>query len=168
MLIEIIVQQHIELRELFARHQEALLQGHFEEASMWLTHFVACQTAHIEIEEKYLLPEFHKIERTSKWDGSLYEKEHDKIKHLHNNMIKDLDWLSEQTLNASDKRRNIIALLDKQKTLKGLIEHHEEREEEALLKELDEQLEERKLKELRLDINLTWAEVKASVRETIV
>ncbi len=166
MLIEIIVKQHDELRELFACHQEALLQGEFKEASIWLAHFVTCQRAHIEIEEKYLLPEFEKIERTSRWEGSLYEKEHDKIKHLHKNIIKDLDWLSEQSLNESDKRRNIIALLDKEKTLKGLIEHHEEREEKGLLKDLGEQLGEKQLKELKLDINLTWAEVIASIRET--
>ena len=164
MLVEIINKQHLELRELFARHQEMLLIGQFEEAKIWLEHYIVCQKVHIQIENNYLLPEFSKIERSSQWDSSLYEKEHDKITTLFENVSDDLNWLAEQELSESDKRRNIIALLDKEKTLKGLNEHHEEREEEAMLKELDEQLEERQLKELKLDINLTWAEVIALVR----
>jgi len=168
MLVEIIQKQHIELRELFARHQEALLQGQLENARTWLEHYNVCQRGHMQIEERYLFPEFAKIERTTKWDCSLYEKEHDKIKQLYDNVAQDLDWLIEQEINESQLRRNIIALLDKEKTLKGLNEHHEEREEEALLKELSEQLEQRHLKELRLDINLTWAEVIASVKETTI
>jgi hemerythrin HHE cation binding domain-containing protein len=168
MLVEIISQQHLELRELFMRHQEALLQGDFEEAIECLNTFKIFLSAHMKIEENYLFPEFVKIERASKWDVSLYEKEHDKINQLYNNIAEDLEWLSEQDLTDSQTRRNIIALLDKEKTLKGLNEHHEEREEEALLKELDEQLEQRQLKELKLDINLTWVEVVASVRETTI
>ncbi len=166
MLVEIIQKQHLELHELFARHQEALIQGLFDEAGTWLEYFHVCQTAHIQLEEKYLLPEFAKIERTTKWDSSLYEKEHEKIRKLFDNVFQDLEWLIEQELNESQLRRNIIALLDKEKTLKGLLEHHEGREEEGMLKDLDEQLEDRHLKELRLDINLTWAEVIASIRET--
>ena len=166
MLVEIIKKQHLELRELFARHQEMLLLSQFEEAKVWMEHYSVCQKAHIQIEENYLLPEFGKIKRTTKWDSSLYEKEHAKILKIYQGIVEDLEWLSEQKIEESEKRRKIIALLDKEKTLKGLNEHHEEREEEAMLKELEEQLEERKLRELKLDINLTWAEVIASVRET--
>jgi len=166
MLVELIHQQHLELRELFIRHQEALLQGKFEEAEEYLEYFEVFLKAHMQIEENYLFPEFAKIKQTSKWDVSLYEKEHDKINQLYNNIAKDLTWLSEQELTESQLRRNIIALLDKEKTLKGLNEHHEEREEDALLKELDEQLDQRQLKELKLDIKLTWAEVTASVTQT--
>ena len=168
MIVEIIKKQHNDLRELFARHQEALLEGNLHDATVCLEQFYVCQKAHMQIEENYLFPEFNKIERQSKWDCSLYEKEHDKIKTLYENIAEDLNWLSEQELNESQKRRNIIALLDKEKTLKGLNEHHEEREEEAMLKELNEQLDLRKLKELKLDINLTWAEVIASLKEIAV
>ncbi|MBL1141603.1 MAG: hypothetical protein HND53_06185 [Proteobacteria bacterium] len=166
MLVEIIQKQHSDLHELFARHQEALLQGLFDVAGTWLEHFHVCQTAHIQLEENYLLPEFAKIERRTKWDASLYQKEHEKITQLFGNITQDLEWLAEQELDESQKRRNIIALLDKEKTLKGLLEHHEEREEEGMLIDLNEQLEENQLKELKLDINLTWAEVIASVKET--
>lgn len=166
MLVEIIKKQHLELRELFMRHQEMLLTGQFEEAKTWLKHYIVCQKVHIQIENNYLLPEFDEIDRRTQWDSSLYEKEHEKITKLFESISEDLNWLADQDFNESDKRRNIIALLDKEKTLKGLNEHHEDREEEAMLKELDEQLEQRKLKELKLDINLTWAEAIALVRES--
>lgn len=166
MLVEIIHQQHLELQELFARHQEALLLVRFEEAKTWLEHYTVCQKAHMQLEEKYLFPEFASIERSSKWNVSLYEKEHEKISQLYQNIVEDLNWLSEQELDESQLRRNIIALLDKEKTLKGLNEHHEDREVEAMLKELDEKLDERLLKEILLDIKLTWAEVIASIKET--
>ena len=178
MLVELIHQQHLELRELFARHQEALLQGHFDIADEWLQHFAVCQKAHMQIEEAYLFPEFAKLERKSKWDVSLYEKEHAKIKTLLQNISDDLNWLSEQELNESQRRRNIIALLDKEKTLKGLNEHHEEREEEAMLKELDAYIDVaglaesgteaervRHYKALQLDIKMTWAEVMGVVKD---
>ena len=166
MLTEIIHQQHRDLQELFARHQEALLLAQLDEAITWLEYYAVCQNAHMQLEEKYLFAEFAKIERETKWDVSLYEKEHEKINQLYQNIVDDLNWLSEQDLNESQLRRNIIALIDKEKTLKGLNEHHEDREVEAMLKELEEKLEERHLKELMLDIKLTWVEVLASIRET--
>ena len=166
MLVKTIHQQHLDLRELFARHQEALLQGDLEKAITELDHFAACLKVHIQLEDSYLLPEFAKIERSTKWDVSLYEKEHEKIKHLHQTIHADLNWLSEQQLDESQLRRNIIALLDKEKTFKGLNEHHEDREEDALLKELDQKLEERQRKILQHDLKHTWAEVKASITET--
>jgi Hemerythrin HHE cation binding domain len=178
MLVEIIHQQHLQLRELFALHQEALLQGQFDNAISWLEKFYVCQKAHMQIEENYLFPEFTKIDRSSKWDVSLYEKEHKKIMHLHKSVADDLNWLSEQELDDSQRRRNIIALLDKEKTLKGLNEHHEDREEEAMLKELDAYMDvggraesgteaerAKQYKELQMDIKLTWAEVIASIKE---
>ena len=163
MLVKLIQQQHLELRELFMRHQEALLQLDFDEALRWLTHFSDCQRSHIQLEERYLFPLFDKIERQSQWDVSLYEKEHSKIEKFLQDSLADVNWLSEQTLSDSDLRRNIIALLDKQKTLKGLNEHHEDREETAMLKELEEQLDEQALRLLAADIKFTWAEVKAAI-----
>ncbi len=165
MLVTLIHQQHLELRELFARHQEALMQGELYEAIEWLENYDILQKAHMQIEERYLFPEFANIKHTSKWDVSLYEKEHIKIKQFYKTIVDDLNRISEQQQNESQRRRDIIDLLDKQKTLKGLNEHHAEREEEAMLKELEQQLEQRQLRELQHDIKLTWVEVKASIKQ---
>jgi len=165
MLVGIIHKQHLDLRELFSRHQEFLLQGQFDDALISLNHYDVCHRAHAQLEERYLFPEFVKIERQSRWDVSLYEKEHEKITILFENISSDLQWLSEQHFNDSQLRRNIIALLDKEKTFKGLTEHHEEREEDAMLKELDEQLKQSLIKELCSDLKFTWVEVMASIKE---
>ncbi len=165
MLVEIIHKQHLDLREVFAQHQEALLQGHFEEAMTLLHNFNLCHESHAKLEERYLFPLFDKIKHQSKWDVSLYEKEHEKIDHLFQIISEAMSWLSEQSLSESQLRRNIIALLDKEKTFKGLTEHHEEREEDAMLKELDEQLEPSLIKELVSDLKFTWLEVVSSIKE---
>ena len=159
MLVKIIHRQHLDLRELFMQQQEFLLQGQLDEALTCLNSFNLCHQAHARLEERYLFPEFAKIERQSRWDVDLYEKEHEKIASLSETISNDLYWLSEQQLTKSQLRRNIIALLDKEKTFKGLTEHHEEREEEAMLKELDEKLNSEHIKQLVADIKYTWAEV---------
>ncbi len=164
MLVDIIHKQHLDLRELFAQHQEALLQGHFEDAMTQLSNFNQCHQSHAKLEERYLFPLFSEIKHQSKWNVSLYIKEHEKIERLFENISKDVSWLSEQSLSESQLRRNIIALLDKEKTFKGLTEHHEEREEEAMLKELDEQLEPSLIKELVSDLKFTWIEVIALIK----
>lgn len=166
MLVTLIQQQHTDLRELFACHQEALIQAEFDEALRWLKHYADCQRSHMQIEERYLFPLFAKIERQSRWDVTLYEKEHQKLEKLLQDTIHDLNELIEMELSDSDRRRNIIALIDKQKTLKGLNEHHEDREETAMLQELEQQLEAQALKFLVSDIKFTWAEVKAAVKHT--
>ncbi|MFT5395272.1 MAG: hypothetical protein ACI85N_000456 [Gammaproteobacteria bacterium] len=166
MLVEIIHKQHLDLREVFAQHQEALLQGHFEEAITLLNNFNLCHESHAKLEERYIFPLFEKIDRQSKWDVSLYIKEHEKIERLFENISKDVDWLSEQSLSKSQFHRNIIALLDKEKTFKGLTEHHEEREEEAMLKELEEQLEPSLIKELVSDLKFTWVEIVGSFKQS--
>ena len=165
MLVDIIHKQHLDLRELFMRHQEFLLQGQFDDALTSLTHYDVCHQVHARLEERYLFPEFVKIERQSRWDVSLYEKEHEKIESQFENISEDLNWLGEQQLNDSHLRRNIIALLDKEKTFKGLTGHHEEREEDGMLKELDEQLDQSLINELISDLKFTWAEVVASITE---
>jgi hypothetical protein len=159
MLVNTIHKQHLDLRELFLQHQEFLLQGQSDEALICLKHYDTCHQVHAQLEERYLFPEFTKIERRSRWDVSLYEKEHEKITSLFENISEDLNWLSEQQLTESQTRRNIIALLDKEKTFKGLTKHHEEREEDGMMKELDEQLENNHIKQLVSDIKHIWIEV---------
>jgi len=166
MLVEIIHNQHLDLRELFAQHQEALLQGNLDNAMSLLVNYNLCHVSHAKLEERYLFPLFSKIEHDTKWDVSLYIKEHKKIEQLFTNISEALGWLREQNLSESQLRRNIIALLDKEKTFKGLTEHHEEREEDAMLKELDEKLKPQTIKELESDLKFTWLEVVASIKPT--
>jgi len=167
MLVDIIHSQHLDLRELFLQHQEKLLQGQLNEALSCLDRYNLCHQTHAQLEERYLFPEFAKIKKQSKWDVSLYEKEHGKITSLLETIVKDLHWLNKQQFSDSQLSRNIIVLLDKEKTFKGLTQHHEEREEDAMLKDLDEQLERSKIRELVSDIKFTWVEVMGVMKHAI-
>ena len=86
MLVKVIHKQHLDLRELFKQHQEYLLQGQFNKALMSLNQYDICHQVHAQLEEQHLFPEFVKIERQSRWDISLYEKEHEKISVLFENI----------------------------------------------------------------------------------
>ena len=164
MLKETIHQQHLDLQELFLQHQEALLLGEFEQAKVCLEGYRQCLQAHMQLEEQHVFPAFTTIERKSRWDVSVYEQEHEKINSLYETLVTDLTWLMQQQLNASQKKRNIIALLDHEKTFKGLTEHHEEREEDALLQELDEQLDQKIIGELITKLDSAWKQITSPMK----
>lgn len=160
MLAEIIHKQHLQLKEMFSCHQELLLQGDLNEAFSLLEKYAFYQKAHIQIEEESIFIEFTKIYRETLWDLSLYKKEHKNIIKLYKNIAEDLNWLRHQSMDASQKYRKIIAIIDKEKTLKGLNEHHEAREIEAMIKELDEKLTQDKSRNIAHHINSVWNKLK--------
>lgn len=164
MLVNIIEQQHHFLSELFAKHQESLIQLRLDLAQQYLEQFSNFLHAHMQLEEAYIFSAFAEIKHQSRWDVSLYIQEHQKIKKILEDIKTDLNWLIEQNFSGSDLNRNIIAFIDKQKTLKGLNSHHEDREETAMLVDLEQQLDETKLRILVSDIKLTWAEVMAAIQ----
>jgi hypothetical protein len=131
---------HQQLDEIFLLHQEALMQGHLQDASSILNAYNACHTVHMQFEDEVLLPKYASLEQQGKWDATLYQQEHHKIHGLYEKIEQGLLWLREQSLNSSQLRRNIISLLDREKSFKGLCEHHQEREESSLLIELDRQV----------------------------
>jgi hypothetical protein len=92
---------------------------------------------HMQFEEQHLFPAYAELPEQGRWAASLYVQEHRKIQKLLEACSTGLEWLREQRLDASQMRRNVIALIDREKTLKGLLEHHEAREEESMLPLLD-------------------------------
>lgn len=166
MLVKIIKQQHELLSQLFANHQAALIQIRFDIAQDYLEQFTQCLQSHMQIEEQYLFPTFADIEHESRWDVTLYVQEHRKIEKILKEIQQDLNWLIEQNLSESDLHRNVIALIDKQKSLKGLNAHHEDREETAMLLDLEKQLDDIELRVLASDIKFTWAEVVAALKHS--
>ncbi len=133
---------HQQLDEIFLLHQEALLQGHLQAAADILDAFNTCHTLHMNFEDKVLLPMYADLEEQGKWNATLYHQEHQKIQDLYGRIEEGLQWLIKQSLDPSQLRRNIINLLDREKSFKGLCEHHQEREEASLLVELDRQCDE--------------------------
>ncbi|MBT7950160.1 MAG: hypothetical protein HN764_00920 [Gammaproteobacteria bacterium] len=139
-VVEQIASCHQQLDEIFLLHQEALIQGQLQDASSILKAYNACHTVHMQFEDEVLLPKYASLEEQGKWGATLYQQEHHKIHNLYEKIEQGLLWLMEQSLNSSQLRRNIINLLDREKSFKGLCEHHQEREESSLLIELDRQV----------------------------
>ncbi len=138
-LTEVISQCHQELDELFLLHQEAVLLGRFDDAIQLLNCFKELHQLHMDFEDKKLIPRLDELGNRGRWPASLYTDEHAKVQELMEKTESNLQSLSKGHLTKKDLRREIIAFLDKEKTFKGLCEHHQEREEAGMLPELDKQ-----------------------------
>ena len=132
-------QCHSQLDELFLLHQEALLQGELTEALFLLEIYWSCHSLHSDFEDAQIFPVYRDLPEPGRWDATLYNKEHQKIKDLYETVRSAITTLIDRGLEGSPLRRGIIQLMDREKSFKGLCEHHQEREEQSLLVELDAQ-----------------------------
>ena len=136
-LTEVIVRCHQELNELFLLHQEAVLLGNFDDAILLMDCFRELHHLHMSFEDESLIPGLDGLGERGRWPASLYRDEHAKVQELMGKTRNSLLSLSEDRLSNKSLRRRIIGFLDKEKTFKGLLEHHQEREEVGILPELD-------------------------------
>ena len=136
-ITKIITHCHNVLDELFLVHQEAALQGMFDDAIELFNSYRELHDLHKSFEDEKLIPKFHEFEDQGRWPASLYTLEHDKIRDLMEKTEQYLTGLADSRLEGRNLRRNIIAFLEREKTFKGYCEHHQDREEEGLLPELD-------------------------------
>ncbi|MGH8316720.1 MAG: hemerythrin domain-containing protein [Steroidobacteraceae bacterium] len=126
-----LLEEHLAFGDLFARHQEALLDRRFEHAASLLEAYTERLRAHIAYEERHMLPQCASRGAT-RWPPKDYLAEHRRIEQL--------------LAKASDRLRHgaqrgittavLITILDEERTLKRLVEHHHEREEAALFQEV--------------------------------
>ncbi len=138
-LTVLISQCHQTLNEIFLRHQEAVLLTRLDDAMALFGSFKQLHQLHLDFEDQVLLPKLSTLDNPGRWPESLYKSEHAKIQQLVNRVENSLRPLRTARLQDRASRRAIIAILDQQKTFKGVCEHHQEREEMALLPALDEQ-----------------------------
>lgn len=122
---------------MFLIHQEALVMGRFHDARILLDCYQGPHELHKTFEDDHLLPRHATLERPVQWQSSLYDHEHRRIGRLMERLVERLDTLEDCRMAAGPRRRAIITLLEEEKTLKGMVEHHQEREEKGLLPELD-------------------------------
>jgi hypothetical protein len=90
-------------------------------------------------EDEKLIPKLHELDNPGRWPASLYTGEHAKIRELMENTKSDLSSLRTGRLLNQNLRREVIVFLDREKMLKGVREHHQEREEAGMLMELDKE-----------------------------
>lgn len=142
-LLARILTDHQEMDELLLLHQEALIEQDLAAALARFDAFHERLRAHIELETRELLP-LHEALAQPRWRTQVYALEHDKILALAAKIHERLRHpaleagAGEGPKPAPDQalRRWIIHLLDDERTLKNVVEHHEEREEKGMLPEL--------------------------------
>ncbi len=129
--VERLLGQHIALGDLFARHQEALVERRWADAARLLEEYEQSLRSHIDLEERQLLPRCG-ARGEARWPRAVYQAEHRRIEQL---LRKAAERLRHAQGSGISSRR-LIWLLDEERTLKHLLEHHHEREEKALFVEL--------------------------------
>ncbi|MGH8170797.1 MAG: hemerythrin domain-containing protein [Steroidobacteraceae bacterium] len=127
----LLLEQHLAFGDLFAQHQEALLDRRLEDAARLLAEYGERLRAHIALEERALLPKCGG-NGSSRWPPEVYRAEHRRIEQLLEKAREHLQREARRGITAAA----LIAILDEERTLKRLVEHHHEREETALFTEV--------------------------------
>lgn len=130
--------EHVALAQLFARHQEALVTRAWARAARLLDHYRKRLQYHIQLEEHYLLPYCVEERAPGRWQAHVYIAEHRRLEELLSKAGKRLAVARRRGVTAAA----LIALLDEEKTLKHVVEHHYQREEISLFTVLRQSLPE--------------------------
>lgn len=127
-------ESHQDLQRWFLYHQECLLLNHDDYAVRSFQVFSHFLTRHIYFENKHLLAYLQQQAVATQWPLAVYQKEHEKLLvMLEKNHRYLLDYVQMQ---GREKRLALLELLDVQRSLRQLMEHHDEREEKDLLLKL--------------------------------
>jgi iron-sulfur cluster repair protein YtfE (RIC family) len=130
-----LARDHIELNELFNRHQRALFTRDVDLAVSTLARFNRQLERHIEYEERKLLPLYaDKSAETAGGTLEIFQAEHRKLREDATNLMR----LTESLYDSEDLVGSAIDLLDGETLFKGLLHHHSAREQNLLFPRLDE------------------------------
>ena len=136
--------EHAALTQLFARHQAALIMRAWARAARLLDSHQKRLARHIKLEERYLLPYCPREKLPNQWPARVYSAEHQRIQELASKLSLRFAKLRRRGVTSAA----LIALLDEEKTLKHILEHHHAREEMALFATLPRILSEPQRDEL--------------------
>ena len=128
-----ILAEHREMDELFLQHQEALLEQDWIKAQARYTAFHTLLLSHIALEDSVLVP-LHQQLTKPQWRTLVYTAEHDKVREIAQIMADRI--AAPKPEDKQQRLRWIIKLIDDERSLKNLLEHHNEREEKGMLPEL--------------------------------
>jgi len=129
---------HERLDELFASHQELLIQQRLAEAQIALQVHRELLGLHMRHEEQFLLPLYERLGPNPLWPTRLYVGQHRRMRERLHGAAERLASLSGR---GPTLRRAIIALLDYETTYKHLAEHHDGAERRGLLAALTFELD---------------------------
>jgi hemerythrin-like domain-containing protein len=145
---------HRLLAQLLTMHQEALLIDDRVLALNVFELFVEALQRHLDVENNLLLPLHRSLVQEYRWSPMVYEKEHDKLLQMAARIRRELAGLV--ALEGRPRRLAVLELLDYQRSFKSVMEHHEEREEQALLPELDAWPDSEIFQQAYAQVSLVW------------
>ncbi len=121
--------EHGQFTRSFAHHQEALLDRDWLAAAGLLEAYREQLYRHMDIEERFVLgPAPAEALAAERWTAEVYRAEHRRIRLF----LEPIgEWLVRARQNGAPAGM-LIGLLDRERTLKHLLEHHHHREEVAL------------------------------------
>lgn len=123
-------ESHKDLYQWFLLHQECLLLHNDADAQLAFLAFTEYLHAHLEFENQHLLNSVVMTKMPLRWAIPVYEKEHEKLQKM---LAKLAMYLQHYyALTGRDKRLALLVLLDEEQTLRHVMEHHEQREEQDL------------------------------------
>ena len=148
---------HREMEQLFAFHQEALVCGDLGLAGRYLALYRAALRLHIRQEDTLLLPRYGAFDSRYPWPARVYDGEHRKLeRQLKRCVTRFADLCRDPSPGG------LVGLLEAEKTLKHLSEHHHQREEESLFPALTEHLDSDELRELEQAFRSQWEHLNAA------
>ena len=131
--------QHERLEAQLHAHLLDVVGADFEGALRRLQRWRADLAQHIEIENTRLLPH---VPPGARWAARVYLVEHDRIALLADEYLLKVRAMAQQPPQGERARRAaVLGLLDAAHALRHVLEHHHEREHQALAHELPESLQ---------------------------
>lgn len=136
-------QAHQPLEAQLKAHLLAVIRGDFQQALQLLQHGLQQLQAHIDLEETHLFPH---IPDNARWAARVYTLEHRRLRELGQDYLATVQAVAAHPGLSEDKRAGAaLHVLDRAHALRHLLEHHHQREEQALAHELPLELQRRLL-----------------------
>ncbi len=131
--------EHRQLDALLHAHLLAVVGADFPSAWRQLQRWRRALARHIEVEETDLLP---CVPEGARWPARLYRLEHERIVLLADEYAVRVAALASRAPRGERARREaVLGLIDSAHAVRHLLEHHHQREEMALARELPESLQ---------------------------
>ena len=119
--------EHRVLERLLEAHQVALVSGNRPRAAHCLHRYRDLLASHLHVEEQFFEAADEGI-RSTRWPVTTYRAEHRRLLALLDRLFIRFESLSRDPLDPLQ----LIALIEQEKVLKGVAEHHHQREEQDL------------------------------------
>jgi hypothetical protein len=132
-----LMDEHQRLERLLLRHQVGLVEGRMVAARTGWNEFRQVILGHIRAEEAVVLPEYEaRVTPQRGGDADIFRREHHRLQRFVDEVSAWLDAWDGLPWPATE----VIHLVERQRTLKEILEHHDQREAEHLYAGLEKGL----------------------------